>query len=55
MIRSNAKYLTHDAIVARFDPYMYAFDGSYQHVTQVRLAFQCFIWHHLISLTHYIC
>ncbi|XP_059596428.1 uncharacterized protein LOC132254559 [Vitis vinifera] len=37
VIRSNAKYLTHDAIVARFDPYMYAFDGSYQHVTQVYL------------------
>ncbi|WJZ86182.1 hypothetical protein VitviT2T_005668 [Vitis vinifera] len=37
VIRSNAKHLTHDAIVARFDPYMYAFDGSYQNVTQVYL------------------
>ncbi|RVW58071.1 hypothetical protein CK203_114514 [Vitis vinifera] len=37
VIRSNAKYLTHDAIVARFDPYMYAFDGSYQHVTQAKV------------------
>ncbi|WJZ89540.1 hypothetical protein VitviT2T_008753 [Vitis vinifera] len=35
VIRSNAKHLTQDAIVARFDPYMYAFDGSYQNVTQV--------------------
>ncbi|RVW58946.1 hypothetical protein CK203_107671 [Vitis vinifera] len=37
VIRSNAKYLTHDAIVARFDPYMYAFDGSYQNVTQAKV------------------
>ncbi|KAL6314862.1 hypothetical protein AAG906_029078 [Vitis piasezkii] len=37
VIRSNAKHLTHDAIVARFDPYMYAFDGSYQNVTQAKV------------------
>ncbi|RVW84371.1 hypothetical protein CK203_040614 [Vitis vinifera] len=37
VIRSNAKHLTHDAIVVRFDPYMYAFDGSYQNVTQAKV------------------
>ncbi|RVX13477.1 hypothetical protein CK203_020942 [Vitis vinifera] len=37
VMRSNAKHLTHDAILVRFDPYMYAFDGSYQNVTQVYL------------------
>ncbi|RVW39227.1 hypothetical protein CK203_112427 [Vitis vinifera] len=37
VMHSNAKHLTHDAILARFDLYMYALDGSYQNVTQVYL------------------
>ncbi|RVW50228.1 hypothetical protein CK203_087985 [Vitis vinifera] len=51
VIHSNAKHLTHDAIVVRFDPYMYVFAGSYQNVTQVYLPSFSKTIGHFMSMT----
>ncbi|KAL6321276.1 hypothetical protein AAG906_016310 [Vitis piasezkii] len=36
-MRSNAKHLTHDAVIAHFEPYLYPLDVSYQNVNEVSL------------------
>ncbi|KAL6335622.1 hypothetical protein AAG906_030758 [Vitis piasezkii] len=36
-MRSNAKHLTHDAVIARFEPYLYPLDVSYQNINERRL------------------
>ena len=35
VMRSNAKHLMHDAVIARFEPYLYPLDVSYQNVNEV--------------------
>ncbi|KAL6344419.1 hypothetical protein AAG906_039675 [Vitis piasezkii] len=37
VMRSNAKHLTHDAIIAHFEPYLYPLHVSYQNVNEVYL------------------
>ncbi|RVW60120.1 hypothetical protein CK203_086578 [Vitis vinifera] len=37
VMRSNAKHLTHEAVIGRFEPYLYPFDVSYQNVNEVYL------------------
>ncbi|RVW30546.1 hypothetical protein CK203_097807 [Vitis vinifera] len=34
---SNAKHLTHDAVIARFEPYLYSLDVSYKNVNEVKV------------------
>ncbi|RVX01369.1 hypothetical protein CK203_031282 [Vitis vinifera] len=34
VMRSNAKHLMHDAVIARFEPYLYPLDVSYQNVNE---------------------
>ena len=34
-MRYNAKHLTQDAVIARFEPYLYPLDVSYQNVNEV--------------------
>ncbi|CBI17023.3 unnamed protein product, partial [Vitis vinifera] len=37
VMRSNAKHLMHEAVIGRFEPYLYPFDVSYQNVNEVYL------------------
>ena len=37
VMRSNAKHLTHDAVIGRFKPYLYPLDVAYQNVNEVSL------------------
>ena len=51
---SNAKHLTHDAVIARFEPYLYPLDVSYQNVDEVSLNALFYVCTLVISLTQYI-
>ena len=37
LMHSNAKHLTHDTTIGRFEPYLYHLDVSYQNVNEVSL------------------
>ena len=55
---SNTKHLTHDAVIARFDPYLYPLDVSYQNVNEVSLnallcLYTCNLLHPIYVVIHY--
>ena len=51
---SNAKHLTHEAVIGRFEPYLYPFDVSYQNVNEVSLNALFYVCTLVISFTHYM-
>ena len=54
VMRSNAKHLTHDAVITRFEPYLYSLDVSYQNVNEVSWNALFYVCTLVISLTQYI-
>ena len=53
-MHSNAKHLTHNVVIARFEPYLYPLDVSYQNVNEVSLNALFYVCTLVISFTHYM-
>ena len=53
-MHSNAKHLTHNVVIARFEPYLYPLDVSYQNVNEVSLNALFYVCTLVISLTQYM-
>ena len=54
VMRSNAKHLMHEAVIGRFEPYLYPFDVSYQNVNEVSLNALFEVSTLVISFTQYM-
>ena len=54
VMRSNTKHLMHNAVIARFDPYLYPLDVSYQNVNEVSLNALFYVCTLVISFTQYM-
>ena len=54
VMRSNGKYLTREAVIGRFEPYLYPIDVSYQNVNEVSLNALFEVSTLVISFTQYM-